>query len=189
MPISPRQVAEWDKRGIVYCAREKSNNRNYSIVDLAWIQIIHDFQNYTYSKIESTSEKLRPLVENNFLELCLLRDFSAITRPVAVLEKGDAVRLYRTNKQLNIREVEDYLIVIPIVKIMHDTILKIGMALGVSSIVVHTELHYKRVFQFHGKQICFSDDISSVYNMLNLSHIIRNMNPEVVDIFNNIIRT
>ncbi len=191
MPISPRQVAEWDKRGILSCERETdSSNRHYSLVDLAWIEIIYKFQSQTFSKIENTSKKLRPLLDENILELCLLRDGERPERPVAIMEEGENARLFRKGDEFVLFAIKRLTQIIPVTEIMHSIVLKAGMLAGITSTryaVSKADNHYKRNFTFDGKEVCFTDDFISVYHSSPFHIVLKGINSKKGLTFNELI--
>ena len=156
--LSNQNITDWDRVGIVHADRpSERGKRLFSTIDIAWLYIIRLYQDRFRVQIKATSELLEPLLKDNLLRSCLLRDINEEHIPIAYIADDNTLNLSFTNSDVPSENETSLVDKIPIVPIMNRVINKASIP-GFNTVVVG----HKRYFNIEDELICLSDDFQKL---------------------------
>ena len=148
--LNNRQINYWEENGIMPFKKEKGKRRRYSIVDIAWILILKQFQDKTNSQPQKIAEQIRYFLEDDILALSLSRDIEVGSSIVALFPNPKKEAIWRYGQSDIISLQADLSVIVPISNIVE----------YVSSITSEIDL---TTFQINGKRYMkFSGSLDSI---------------------------
>ncbi|RKZ29579.1 hypothetical protein DRQ36_08200 [bacterium] len=156
--LTNRQITDWSKMGLVYSHREGERaKRLYSAVDIAWLHILKVFQDSFFAKVQKTAERLRPLIDSRYLELCLIRDLHPVFKPIVYNDSRRGALFSYSNIGIHNENSPEFKLAIPIVAIMDYVISRAGIP-GFTTF----ELKGERYFQIAGETFSVSEELRTL---------------------------
>ena len=143
--LSNRQLTYWEDKGIMPFKKAKGKRRKYSVVDIAWIIILKQFQDRTNSLPQSISEQIRYLLDEDVLALCLIRDIKPSTSIVTAFPSPQEKSIIHFGADCQYPLETKLSVIIPITSIV-EYVLSLSGNIGLSTFKVDG----KRSFRFAG---------------------------------------